>query len=114
MDVTWSSNGMDLTAAEVESNAYEWSWWIIEVSCKTRKGSFLTSTGHRLELIAGLVGGGLKEVGAGGRKSCCCSSAAMRGSTLKKNHMFIVQALFFNTTWEGGRGQVLRDVEFFS
>ena len=87
MDVTWSSNGMDLTAAEVESNAYEWSWWIIEVSCKTRKGSFLTSTGHRLELIAEMVGGGgrgLKEVGAGGRKSCCCSSAAMRGSTLKK------------------------------
>ena len=79
---------MDLTAAEVESNAYEWSWWIIEVSCKTRKGSFLTSTGHRLELIAELVGGGgggLKEVGAGGRKSCCCSSAAMRGSTLKKS-----------------------------
>ena len=79
---------MDLTAAAVASNAYEWSCWIIEVSCKTRKGSFLTSTGPRLELIVELEGGegggGVIEVGAGGRNSCCCSSAAMRGSTLKK------------------------------
>ena len=29
-------------------------------------------------------------------------------------YLGVSQALFFNTTWEGGRGQVLRDVEFFS